>query len=424
MITILNKLCSRSKNFSSLHSKFRKIKEKTEIEKVFKAVEQFSDTSEIRYVGGCIRKIINNEQVEDIDLAVNLSPSEVSKVLKKNNIKSYETGIEHGTITALINQNKFEITSLRKDIATDGRHAKVEFLNDWQEDASRRDFSINSIYADIDGNLFDPFNGKKDLENGEVKFIGNVEKRIKEDYLRILRYIRFFLNYSRKKHNAKVTIIIKKNLEGFSKISPERLLDEFKKLVRSKGFLKLTKDKFCFEIVNLIFPQFKNLSIFRNLNSFAKDNIENVDFIFLLSLMIIDGSDNVDYFIYKFNISKKDQKRLLLLNNFFSNKINNKFFSKNNLQKILYFNEKQSLLDLINFQIFKSKKVDKKLLEMIEFFKDKEPPLLPVRAITLMNKYNIPEGKKLGIMIKKIEKKWLDNNFQISENEIQKFIKN
>ena len=424
MITILNKLCSRSKNFSSLHSKFRKIKKKTEIEKVFKAVEQFSDTSEIRYVGGCIRKIINNEQVEDIDLAVNLSPSEVSKVLKKNNIKSYETGIEHGTITALINQNKFEITSLRKDIATDGRHAKVEFLNDWQEDASRRDFSINSIYADIDGNLFDPFNGKKDLENGEIKFIGNVEKRIKEDYLRILRYIRFFLNYSKKKHNAKVTIIIKKNLEGFSKISPERLLDEFKKLVRSKGFLKLTKDKFCFEIVNLIFPQFKNLSIFRNLNSFAKDNIKNVDFIFLISLMIIDGSDNVDYFIYKFNISKKDQKRLLSLNNFFSNKINNKTFSKNNLQKILYFNEKQSLLDLINFQIFKSKKVDTKLSGMIEFFKDKEPPLLPVRATTLMNKYNIPEGKKLGIMIKKIEKKWLDNNFQISENEIQKLIKN
>ena len=173
MITILNKLCSFSKNFSSLHSKFRKIKEKTEIEKVFKAVEQFSDTSEIRYVGGCIRKIINNELVEDIDLAINLSPSEVSKVLKKNNIKSYETGIKHGTITALINQNKFEITSLRKDITTDGRHAKVEFLNDWQKDASRRDFSINSIYADIDGNLFDPFNGKKDLENGEIKFIGN-----------------------------------------------------------------------------------------------------------------------------------------------------------------------------------------------------------------------------------------------------------
>jgi len=424
MITLLNKLFSRSKNFNSLNLAFQKLRKETEVKKVFKVIEEFSSTSEIRYVGGCVRKVINNEVIDDIDLAVNLNPDEVSKILKENNIKFYKTGIDHGTITALINNQKFEITSLRKDISTDGRHAKVEFSNDWNEDASRRDFTINSIYADIDGNLFDPFNGKKDLENGEIKFIGNVEKRIKEDYLRILRYIRFFLNYSNKKHNVKVTRIIKKNLQGFSKISPERLLDEFKKLVRSKGFLKLTKDKFCFEIINLIFPQFKNLSIFRNLNSFAKDNIKNVDFIFLISLMIIDGSDNVDYFIYKFNISKKDQKRLLLLNNFFSNKINNKTFSKNNLQKILYFNEKQSLLDLINFQIFKSKKVDKKLLEMIEFFKDKEPPLLPVRAITLMNKYNIPEGKKLGIMLKKIEKKWLDNNFQISEKEIQKLIKN
>ena len=424
MITLFNKIFFRPKNLNSSNLAFQNLKKEKEIEKIFKVISEFSDNSEIRYVGGCVRKIIYDQKVDDIDFAVNLNPNEISEIFKKNNIRFYQTGVEHGTITALINKKKFEITSLRKDISTDGRHAKVEFLNDWQKDASRRDFSINSIYADIDGNLFDPFNGKKDLENGEIKFIGNAEKRIREDYLRVLRYIRFFLNYSKKKHNVKVTRIIKKNLQGFSKISPERLLDEFKKLVRSKGFLKLTKDKFCFEIINLIFPQFKNLSIFRNLNSFAKDNIENIDFIFLISLMIIDGSDNVDYFIYKFNISKKDQKRLLLLNNFFSNKINNKTFSKNNLQKILYFNEKQSLLDLINFQIFKSKKVDKKLLGMIEFFKDKEPPLLPVGAITLMNKYNIPEGKKLGIMIKKIEKKWLDNNFQISEKEIQKLIKN
>ena len=150
------------------------------------------------------------------------------------------------------------------------------------------------------------------------------------------------------------------------------------------------------------------------------DNVFKHDSVWI----IVKDQFSPSHVSFEFNISKKDQKRLLLLNNFFSNKINNKTFSKNNLQKILYFNEKQSLLDLINFQIFKSKKVDKKLLGMIEFFKDKEPPLLPVGAITLMNKYNIPEGKKLGIMIKKIEKKWLDNNFQISENEIQKLIKN
>ena len=424
MITLLNKIFSQSKNFNYLNLAFQKIKKETEIKEIFKAIEEFSKYSEIRYVGGCVRKAISDELIDDIDLAVNLNPDDVCKILKKNNIKFYKTGIDHGTVTVLINNKKFELTSLRKDILTDGRHAKVEFSNDWHEDASRRDFTINSIYADIDGNLFDPFDGKKDLENGEIKFIGEPEKRIKEDYLRILRYIRFFLNYSKKKHNPNVVKIIKQNLDGFSKISPERLLGEFKKLVCSSGFSKLTKDVFCFEIIKLIFPQFKNINIFKKLNSFAKENINNLDFILLISLMIIDETDNADYFIYKFNISKKDAKRILFLNNFFSSKINSKTFSKKNLSKILYFNGKQSLLDLLYFQIFRSKKVDKKLFEMIEFFKNKEKPLLPLRAITLMTEYNISEGKELGVKLKKIEEKWVENNFEISKLEVQKIIKN
>tara|TARA_Y100000590_G_scaffold181241_1_gene206563 strand:+ start:31 stop:1305 length:1275 start_codon:yes stop_codon:yes gene_type:complete len=424
MITLLNKLFSAPKNFNSLNFTFQKLRNETEVNKIFKVIEEFSKTSEIRYVGGCVRKAINNEVIDDIDLAVNLNPVEVLAILKKNNIKFYRTGIDHGTITVLINNKKFEVTSLRKDILTDGRHAKVEFSNDWHEDASRRDFTINSIYADIDGNLFDPFNGKNDLENGEIKFIGVADKRIKEDYLRILRYVRFFLNYSKKKHNPNIVKIIKQNLDGFNKISSERLLDEFKKLLYSHGFSKLAKDKFCFEIIKLIFPQFKNINIFKKLNKFAKENINNLDFIFLISLMIIDDTDNANYFIYKFNLSKRDEKRILFLKNFFSLKINSKTFSKKNLDKVLYFNGKQSLLDLLYFQIISSKKVDKKLIKMIIFYKDKKPPSLPLGATTLMTEYNIPEGKNLGIKLKKIEEKWVENNFNISKLEVQKIIKN
>ena len=424
MITILNKLFSRSENINSLNLPFQKLKKETGVEKLFKVIEGFSDTSEIRYVGGCVRKILYSEEVDDIDLAVNLSPDQVSEILKKKNIKFYITGIDHGTITALIDKKKFEITSLRKDISTDGRHAKVEFSNNWYEDASRRDFTINSIYADIQGNLYDPFDGKKDIKNGKIRFIGEADKRIKEDYIRILRYVRFFLNYSKKKHDPNITKIIKKNLGGFHKISAERLLDEFKKLVNSKGFLKLTDDVFCFEIIKLIFPQFKNIEIYNNLNNFAKKNINDLDFIFLISLMIIDGSDNAEYFIYKFNLSKKDQKRILFLNDFFSVINNNKTFSHKNLQKIFYYNGKQSLLDLLYFKIFRSKKIDKRLVDFIKLFKDMEPPLLPLRAITLMTKYNIPEGKELGSKLKKIEEKWVDNNFKISEKEVQQIVNN
>jgi len=424
MNNLLNKIFLRSKNLNHINLGFKKIKKETEVEQLFKAIHSFSVNSEIRYVGGCVRKIINKEDFDDIDLAVNLNPKDVCEALDKKNIKYYESGIKHGTITALINDIKFEITSLRKDIDTDGRHAKVEFSENWKEDASRRDFTINSIYADIDGSLFDPFDGKKDLENGKVLFIGNAETRIKEDFLRILRYIRFFLNYSKVKHETSVIKIIKKNLTGMMNISAERLLDELQKLVRSRGFTKLAKDKDSLEIISLIFPQLKNISLFSKLNSFALKNIANVDFILLLSLMIIDGTDNVDYFVYKYNLSKKDQKRLLFLNKFYSKKVNRSFFSEKNLDKILYFNGREALNDIIYFKIFLSKKVDDNLIKLIKIFKEKEIPVLPLKANTLIEKYQIPEGIELGKKLKAIEEIWSNNNFKISEKEIQKIVNN
>ena len=424
MNILIDKIFFRFKNLNYIDLSFKNIRKETEVEKIFNAITSFSENSEIRYVGGCVRKIINKEKVDDIDLAVNLNPTDVCKALNKNKIKYYESGIKHGTITALIDNDKFEITSLRKDIDTDGRHAKVKFSNNWKEDASRRDFTINTIYADIEGNLFDPFDGKKDLKNGKIDFIGNAETRIKEDYLRVLRYIRFFLNYSKHKHKPEIIKTIRRNLGGFSKISSERLLDEFKKLVRSEGFFKLSKDKDCLEIINLLFPQLKNISIFSKLNNFSKKNFFNMDFIFLLSLMIIDGSDNVDYFIFKFNLSKKDKKRLLFLNDFNSQKLTSKNFSDKNLNKIFYFNGKEALIDVIYFKIFKSSKVDDKLINIIKNFKDKDLPIMPFKANTLMEKYNIFEGKELGKKLKMIEEIWVNNNFQISEKEVEKIVNN
>ena len=424
MINLINKFFSFSKHLDGKQSSFKELKKKKEIKKLFLAIENYSEDSEIRYVGGCVRKILNNEIVDDIDFAVNLKPEECSAALKENNIKFFEIGISHGTIIAVIDSYKFEITSLRKDLITDGRHAKVAYTTDWQEDASRRDFTINALFSDIHGNLYDPFDGKKDLEIGKIKFIGDADKRIKEDYLRILRYIRFFLNYSKTEHNDKIRKIIKQNLNGISNISSERLLDEFKKLVISSSFLKLFKDPFCLELINLIFPQFKNLDIFKNLNKFAEINIKKVDFIFLISLMLIDNTDNVEYFLFKFNISSIDKKRILFLNKFYNKEINKNYFSKNNLWKIFYYNGKQALFDLIYFEIFKSKKINKKLIALLEYFKDKEVPVFPVKAVNLMEKYNIPEGKQLGLKLKKIEEQWIKNDFTVLDNEIDQIFKN
>ena len=305
MKNLLDKIFFRSNNLDFISQNIKIISEKTPAGKIFKAINSYSSESEIRYVGGCIRKIINNEKIDDIDLATNLEPKQVCEVLEKENINFFESGIEHGTITAIIDEYKFEITTLREDVYTDGRHAKVRFSKDWREDASRRDFTINSIYSDKDGNLFDPFNGKGDLEKGNVKFIGDTDKRIKEDYLRILRYIRFFLNYSKQSHDAETIRKLKINLDGISKLSKERLLDELKKIMKINTLEKLFKDKISLDLISMIFPELKNIKIFSNLSLEKKKMLNEIDFVMILSLMIIDETDNTDYFLYKFNISKK-----------------------------------------------------------------------------------------------------------------------
>ena len=423
MDKFLDKIFFRSRNLDYISQNLKDITNQTPANKIFEAINNYSESSEVRYVGGCIRKVINKEVVDDIDLATNLKPNEICEALKNKDINFYETGIEHGTVTAVIDEYKYEITSLRKDVKTDGRHAKVEFSLDWKEDAARRDFSINSIYSDARGNLFDPNNGKKDLEEGLIHFIGDAEIRIKEDYLRILRYVRFFLNYSNHKHKPEIIKIIKRNIGGISKLSSERLIDEFKKLTKSHGFVKLFQDNDSLEIIEIIFPQLKNLAKFKKLNTHARDNLFKIDFIFLLSLMIGDGTDNTDYFLYKFNISKKDQKRLKLIDFFYKEKTNLKNFTEKNFNKIFYFNGKQAVIDIINFKLFTSNKVEKKLIKLIEVYKDKVIPTMPIGANTLMAKYNIPEGKILGNKLKMIEEAWVENGFTISEKNIQKIAK-
>ena len=424
MINILSKIFTNNKSKNFYSQDFAEINKKTNIEKIFHSISNFSESSEIRYVGGIIRKIINKEKVNDIDLATNLTPNEVCETLKKNKIAFYESGIDHGTVTAKINDNKFEITSLRKDISTDGRHAKIEFSQDWFEDASRRDFTFNAIYADYDGNLYDPFDGKKDLELGIVKFIGDPEKRIKEDYIRILRYIRFFLNYSKQHHDENLKKIIKQNITGVSKISSERLLDELKKIILSDGFLKISKDKFSQEILILIFPQLINLEIFRNINDYSRELITKKDFIFLVSLMIIDNSDNSDYFVYKYNLSNEDKKKIKFLSNIYSKKVDKNFFKEKNLWKIFYYNGKDYLFDLIDFKIFQNKKLDKNLINLKKFFNNQEIPKLEVKAKTLIDKFNFKEGKELGAKLKEIEEFWIKNSFKISDKELNKIINN
>ena len=424
MKNFLDKIFFRSNNLDFVSQAIKDLTKNTPSNKIFEAINSYSSESEVRYVGGCIRKILNKENVDDIDLASNLKPNEICKALKEKKINYFETGIKHGTITAVLGKFKFEITSLRKDILTDGRHAKVKFSQNWKQDSLRRDFTINSIYSDKDGNLFDPHNGINDLEKGLINFIGDPDKRIKEDYLRILRYLRFFLNYSKQPHNREILKKLKMNIDGISRLSKERLLDELKKIIKVNTLEKLSKDKLSLDLILMIFPELKNIEVFSNLNINSKNILKEKNFIFLLSLLIIDNSDNTNYFLYKFNLSKKDQKRIRIIYNFYKDKITNKSFDKKKLNKIFYYDGKQAVEDILCFKIINSKNTDKKLFGLFELYQNMSLPIMPIGANILMTKYQIPEGKQLGSKLKMIEEQWVQNDFRISEQQVKNIINN
>ena len=424
MKSFLDKIFFRSNNLDYISEAIKDLTKKTPSNKIFRAINSYSLESELRYVGGCIRKIINKEKVNDIDLATNLEPTQVCEALRRNNIYYYESGIEHGTITAIEDNYKFEITTLRKDIITDGRHAKVEFSKDWKEDASRRDFTINAIYSDKDGNLFDPFNGKEDLEKGIINFIGDADKRIKEDYLRLLRYLRFFLIYSKREHDLEIIRLLKINISGILKLSKERLIAELKKISKINILEKLIKNKLSLELFLIIFPELKNIKIFSKLNQDNRNIIKEKDFIFLLSLMIIDETDNADYFLYRFNFSNTDKKRIKNIDNFYKEKINSKTFTIKNMNKVFYYNGKEAALDILNHRIIKSNKLDNSIKKLINHYENFKTPLMPISANLLMKKYEIPEGKKLGEKLKMVEEEWVKNNFELSDKQVEIIINN
>src|SRR5579872_7361897 len=195
-------------------------------------IKAFADAkAPIRFVGGCVRDALLGRAVQDVDVATPLRPEATMALLQKAGIKAIPTGIDHGTATAVIHGKHFEITTLRKDVSTDGRHATVAYTDDWKEDAARRDFTINALYLSPDGELFDYFNGARDAKEGHVRFIGNAGERIREDYLRILRFFRFYAWYGKTEPDKEALTACTEAANNIGTLSGERVQQEMLKLL-------------------------------------------------------------------------------------------------------------------------------------------------------------------------------------------------
>ncbi len=372
------------------------------------------------FVGGCVRNFLQSKKVEDIDIATIFTPSELKKKLNDSNFKIIDTGLDHGSVTIVTKEKKFELTTLRKDIKTDGRHAVVQTIDDWKEDSKRRDFTINAIYLSKKGKIFDPQKGVDDLNNNIVKFIGDPQTRIEEDFLRIIRFLRFSIQYNSVVENTTVQAI-KLKLNGIKNLSKERILSELFKILKLKNFLNIVDNKELLEIFALVFPEFKNIERLKKFQ-LLKSLIENTE-ILILSILLVDSKDNHEYFSHKYKVSNRIYNNLALIGDNFKQLKKDKEFFKKKLKANLYrlgFKNLKILfcLNLIDKNRINIKK-EKSFFQKIE----KTPlPKFPLDGKYLI-KRGIKEGKKIGNVLKEAESVWMDKDFNLSSEDLEKIIK-
>ena len=393
-----------------------------EIQYVFKKLQEGypSETIVARFVGGCVRKYLSNDEIEDIDVATILNSEEIKEKFKNTNFQVIDTGLKHGTVTLLTEKLKLEITTLRKDIETDGRHAKIEYIDNWKIDSERRDFTINAIYLDINGKIFDPQGGKLDLKNKNVKFIGDPQRRVEEDYLRIIRFIRFKIMYNSEVEPTTYKAI-KLNLNGIKKISKERILVELYKILDLRNFISINKSKELKEIFTLIFPEFENLNRLERLVKIC--DYSQISRILLLSAILIDEKNSHEYFAHKYNISNNIKNSLNSFNKSLRLIKENREFLNKNLERNIYLYDKKYLINLniLNFVINTKVKFKDFSETLKKILKSK------THKFDIDGKYLIKNGMQQGLLmgkvLKKIEDEWIQNGFKISKDRVKEIIK-
>ncbi len=275
------------------------------------------DGATVRFVGGCVRDALANRPVNDLDVATSSPPDVTMELLERAGIRAIPTGIEHGTITAVINGQTYQITTLREDVATDGRRATVTFTNDWFADARRRDFTFNAMTATLQGDVYDPYGGIADLAYGRVRFIGKAVDRITEDYLRILRFFRFQATHGRPPANKDALSACRQLAGNLNTLSGERVRDEMMRIFATVGIadtLLLMRGE---GVLEQVLPEAGDVGRLRalvwlttraiKLDSVALDPLRNL----AASLSVDQGTNGADAIATRWKMSGKNRSRLI-----------------------------------------------------------------------------------------------------------------
>lgn len=375
-----------------------------------------------RFVGGCVRNGLISAPVTDIDIATVLVPTRVIELVEEAGLKAVPTGIDHGTVTVVSGNIPYEVTTLRKDVSTDGRRAVVAFTDDWLEDAGRRDFTMNAIFADPDGTVFDPLEGRADLEARRVKFIGDAAKRIEEDFLRVLRFFRIHAAYGEGEMDEAGLLACAKAKDQLGALSVERVQSELLKLLGSPDPLPTLRQMTAIEVLQAVLPEAQHFDLVGSLAAIDRTAFFTPDPVLRLGALV--GADSAGFAALseRLRLSNAQKARLIGLAGDEFQIVS--YMSIREMRRTAYRIGQQAFRDRVLLHWAADPKATngvgwRALLAMVESW---ERPTLPLTGDDVM-KAGVPKGKEVGRVLAEVEDWWVDADFTEDEFSIAERLK-
>ena len=378
-------------------------------------VQVMTALGEARFVGGAVRNALLGAAVVDIDIAVPMPPDQALARLRAKAIKVVETGLDHGTVTAIAGTHAFEITSLRRDVETDGRHAKVAFTGDWAEDAARRDFTINALYASADGEIFDYATGVEDLAAGRVRFMGDARRRIAEDYLRVLRLFRFHAWYGRGEIDAEGLRAAAEAKGKLKTLSAERVAKELLRLLEARHPAPVLRVMAATGILAELLPGALQLPRLERLTELDAANLFPRDPLLRLAALLPDDEQAAQATADALKLSNADRARL------------EQALGGQPIAAHLSAQDARRLLYRLGAARFKDKVMLqwaghdagagawRMLLEMADHW---QRPRFPLTGRDVMQA-GVPEGPDVGRVLARLEDWWIAGDFTADEGALR-----
>lgn len=378
---------------------------------VFDALEAQGGADCARFVGGCVRNALIGQPISDIDVATSLAPQDVIKALGAAGLKAVPTGVDHGTVTAVSDGKPFEVTTLRRDVETDGRRAVVAFTDDWMEDAQRRDFTLNSLYAQREGTIFDPTgHGVADARAGRIIFVGEATQRIREDYLRILRFFRFLAWYGKGPADAEALAACEALKDEIGSLSAERISKELLKLLAAPDPREAVALMAKTGVLAMVLPRPIDLARFNGVVGVEEDQLFETDPVLRLAALLPDDQVGAVQFAERLRLSNADRDRITAALS--PTPAFKSWMSPREIRRAVYRLGAQTFRDRAKLAWARADRtaVTPQWRGMIALGEGWTAPKFPLTGDDVVTA-GVPKGPMVGEVLREIEEWWIDHDF-------------